>query len=105
MRIEEEVEPTIGLPRHRHFVVFFNVPVQAPTRDQPFYGHSEKPPHLVAFYDTLGILRTYSHLKTRVPTGKCGPRGFKMRIGSCTLIQKMAIFYICIIANIISNSF
>ena len=23
--------------RHRHFVGFFNVPVQAPTRDHPFY--------------------------------------------------------------------
>ena len=34
-RIEEEVEPTVGLPRHRHFVGFFNVPV--PTRDHPFY--------------------------------------------------------------------
>ena len=44
-RIEEEVEPTVGLPRHRHFVEFFNVPVQAPTRDPPLYGYSEKPPH------------------------------------------------------------
>ena len=39
----EEVEPTVGLPRHRHFVGFFNVPVQTPTRDHPFYGYSEKP--------------------------------------------------------------
>ena len=44
-QIEEEVEPTVGLPRHRHFVGFFNVPVQTPTRDPPFYGYSEKPPH------------------------------------------------------------
>ena len=36
-RTEEEVGPTVGLPRHRHFVGFFNVPVQAPTRDHPFY--------------------------------------------------------------------
>ena len=36
-RTEEEVGPTVGLPRHRHFVGFFNVPVLAPTRDQPFY--------------------------------------------------------------------
>ena len=34
-----------GSQRHRHFVGFFNVPVQAPTRDPPFYGYSEKPPH------------------------------------------------------------
>ena len=26
-----------GSQRHRHFVGFFNVPVQAPTRDHPFY--------------------------------------------------------------------
>ena len=32
-----EVGPTVGLPRHRHFVGFFNVPVLAPTRDHPFY--------------------------------------------------------------------
>ena len=34
---EEEVVPTVGLPRHRHFAGFFNVPVLAPTRDHPFY--------------------------------------------------------------------
>ena len=36
-RTEEEVGPTVGLPRNRQFVEFFNVPVLAPTRDQPFY--------------------------------------------------------------------
>ena len=36
-RTEEEVGPTVGLPRNRHFVGFLNVPVQAPTRDYPFY--------------------------------------------------------------------
>ena len=41
----EEVRPMVGLPRHRHFVRFFNMPVQAPTRDQPFYGYSETPPY------------------------------------------------------------
>ena len=34
-----------GSQRHRHYVGFINVPVQAPTRSQPFYGYSEKPPH------------------------------------------------------------
>ena len=34
-----------GAQRHRHFVGFFDVPVQAPTRGQPFNGYSEKPPH------------------------------------------------------------
>ena len=51
-RTEEEVGPTVGLPRHRHFVGFFNVPVLAPTRDHPFY--MVIPPHLVAFYDYAG---------------------------------------------------
>ena len=36
-----------GCQRHRHFVEFFNVPVQASTRDQPFYGYSEKPPQFI----------------------------------------------------------
>ena len=29
--------------------VFFNMPVQAPRRGQPFYGYSEKPSHLSCF--------------------------------------------------------
>ena len=33
-----------GSQRHRHFVGFFNLPVQASTRGHPFYGYSEKPP-------------------------------------------------------------
>ena len=40
-RRTEEGWRTVGLPRHKHFVGFFNVPVQAPTRGQ----HSEKPLH------------------------------------------------------------
>ena len=47
----EEIGPTVGLPTpsYRHFVGFFNVPVQAPTRGYPLDGYFEKPPHLVAF--------------------------------------------------------
>ena len=56
--------------RHRHFVGFFNVPVQAPTRGHPFYMVIPRNrPHLVAFYDTLGIRRTLSRLNPRVSTG------------------------------------
>ena len=66
-----------GSQCHKHFVGFFNVPVQAPTRDRLFYGYSEKPSHLVAFYDTLGIRMTYYHLKPR------GPNGDYHYIGSC----------------------
>ena len=45
-------------------------PVKAPTRDLPFYGFSEKPPILVAFYDahwdTEDLLSSFN---PRVPTG------------------------------------
>ena len=43
-----------GCQRHRHFVGFFNLPIQAPTRDLPFYGYPRNRPILVAFYDTHG---------------------------------------------------
>ena len=66
-RTEEKVLTTAGFPHHRHFIWLFNVPVQAPTRGHPFYGYSEKPPHLVAFYDMLGIRRTYTRNKPRGP--------------------------------------
>ena len=43
MRTEEEVGHTVGLAqRRKHFLEFFNVSVQAPTRGHPFYGYSEK---------------------------------------------------------------
>ena len=46
--------------RYSHFVGFFNVPIQTPTRGHPLlYDYSEKPSRLVAFYDTLGIRRTH----------------------------------------------
>ena len=48
-----------GSQRHRHFVGFFNVPVQATTRGQ----------QLVAFDDTQGIRRTHSRLNPPGPHG------------------------------------
>ena len=39
----------------RHFLGLFNVPVQAPTRGNPFYGYSKNSSYLVAFHDTMGI--------------------------------------------------
>ena len=72
-RIEEEVDPTVGLPRHRHFVGFFNVPVLAPTRDHPFY--TVIPTHRPIkspFTITLGIRRTHSRLKPRALAGENG---------------------------------
>ena len=54
-RTEEEEVPTVGLPRHRHFVGFFNVPVPSTDTGPSFlYGDSDTPPHLVAFYDHPG---------------------------------------------------
>ena len=60
-----------GSQRNRHLVGFFNVPVHGSTdTGRPFlYGYSEKPPNLVAFYDTPGIRRTHSRLNPRGPHG------------------------------------
>ena len=35
--LKKKLDLRSGSQRHRHFVGFFNVPVQAPTRDHPFY--------------------------------------------------------------------
>ena len=35
--LKKKLDLRSGSQRHRHFVEFFNVPVLAPTRDQPFY--------------------------------------------------------------------
>ena len=45
INVQADWIPTVGLPRHRHFLGFFNVPVQTPTGDSPFYSYSEKPLH------------------------------------------------------------
>ena len=50
--LKKKLDLRSGSQRHRHFVGFFNVPVLAPTRDQPFYTViPTHRPHLVAFYD------------------------------------------------------
>ena len=53
-RWTEEVGPTVRLPCHRHFVGFFNVPVQATTRGQPSTVIPRNRPNSVAFYDAHG---------------------------------------------------
>ena len=73
-----------GSQRHRHFVGFFNVLVQAPTRGLP---------HLVAFYNTLGIRRTHSRLNPRVPTGVKDSSAF---IKTCTSGEMKLLFYVTI---------
>ena len=68
--LKKKLDVRSGSQLNRHFVGFFNVPVQVQTRGNSFNSHSEKPPHLVAFYNTLGIWRTYSHLiPPTVPRG------------------------------------
>ena len=71
-----------GYQRHRHFVGFFNVPIQAPTRGHSFYSYSEKLPHLLTINVTLGIRRTYSHLNPRVPT-----RPYQKDYKGCPLLR------------------
>ena len=76
-RTEEEVGPTVGLPRHRHFVGFFNVPVLAPTRDQPFY--TVIPTHRpIAFYDHAWD--TEVHILDLTPPPPPDPHGGKIII-------------------------
>ena len=35
--LKKKLDLRSGSQRHRHFIGFFNVPVQAPTRDQTLY--------------------------------------------------------------------
>ena len=80
-RIEEEVEPTVGLQRHRHFVGFFNVPVQTPTRDPPFYGYSEKPLHFSRLLQhAWGYGGHILDFNPRVPTGESETIGARRKI-------------------------
>ena len=60
---EEEVGPTVGLPRHRH-LGFFNMPVQALTRGHSFLRlFRETAPFQSPFTMHIGIQRTYSHIR------------------------------------------
>ena len=51
--LKKKVGSTVGLPRHRHFVGFFNVPAQAPTRHGPPIQRN-RPISSVAFHDAHG---------------------------------------------------
>ena len=53
-RLKKRWDLRWGFNRHRHFVVFFNVSVQAPTRGLSFYGYSDKLLHFSRIYDALG---------------------------------------------------
>ena len=56
-----------GSQHHRHFAGFFNVPVLHGYGTTLFIRWFRHTTPLVAFYDTLGIRRTYSRLKPRCP--------------------------------------
>ena len=56
-----------GSNRHRNFAGFLNMPVLHRHGPPFLYGDSDTPPHLVTFYDTLGIRRTYSRLNPPPP--------------------------------------
>ena len=70
--LKKKMDQRRGFKCHRLFIEFFNVPVEEPKLGQPFKGHSEKPPILVAFFythgDRGGAEDTFS---TKPP----GPRG------------------------------
>ena len=57
----EEVGPTVGLPRHRHYVGFSNVSVLAPTRDQIFLYRRYK--YLVLGHEETYFVKEHSDSK------------------------------------------
>ena len=64
-RTEEEVVPTVGLPMPWDISQgSLTCPSYTDTEPSFLYGDSDTPPHSVAFYDTMGIRRTYSRLKS-----------------------------------------
>ena len=66
----EEVGPTVGLPTPKTFRRVLKRARPSTDTGPPFlYGYSGKPPHLVAFCDTLWIQRTHSWLKPPGPPG------------------------------------
>ena len=78
-----------GSQRHGHFAGFFNVPVLHRHGTNLFIRWFRHTAPLVAFYDTLGIRRTYSRLKppasSREAKNKCG-RFLQRRNGMMTVI-------------------
>ena len=63
-RRTKEVGPTVGLPRNRHFVGFYNVPVLAPTRNHPFYT-------VIPALHSLGIPTLILQSRCHFPSNRC----------------------------------
>ena len=94
-RTEEEVEPTVGLPRHGHFVGFFYVPVQTPTRDPPFYGYSEKPPHYSRLLrHAWGYGGHILDVNPRVPTREGKEENFELNCLFNVTINDISVIYV-----------
>ena len=89
-RNEEVVVPTVGLPTPKTFRrVFFNVPILHRHGTTLLYGYSEKPPHLVAFYDTLGIRIAFQiKLCTSYDQGGCCPISDDLSCSYCISIAR-----------------
>ena len=67
--LKKDVGPTVGSQRHRHFVHvgFFNVPVEATTRDQPFF--------IRLIRETAPFSRLLRHAGTRWTHSRLTPPG------------------------------
>ena len=66
--LKEKLYLRSGSQRHIHLAGFFNVPVQHRHRTNLFIRWFRHTAPLVAFYDTLGIRKTYSRLKPPAPS-------------------------------------
>ena len=72
-----------GSQRHRHFVGFFNVPVLAPTRDQPFYTVIPNPVMAPSVHNLyIPYIRNFSHPEIMA----------KMKLGRCVKLKLSPIF-------------
>ena len=65
-----------GSQRHDISQCSLTCPSYTDTGPPFLYGDSDTPPHLVAFYDTLGIRRMYSQLKP--PASGVDLRGYRL---------------------------
>ena len=69
-RQTEEVGPTVWLPRHRHFVGFSNVPIQAPDTGPPLQRLLRKLSHFSQF-----LLRAWGYGGPILILNPPGPHG------------------------------
>ena len=64
--LKKKLDLRSGSQRHRHFVGFFNVPVQARTWDHPLQLFRVTAPFQSPFTTRMGIRRTYSHMSSNI---------------------------------------